>query len=398
MPACSDGATPGDAASGPATSDAAGGDGKLGEGLAEASAGETVADAEGAEVETAVAPEVLAEVAPKADSAPDVPKDVQMSETEKLTACLLKNCTAQITTCLGDETCGTAVGCLAGCNGDSGCMLNCGNGLSSDAQQMLLAVANCAVQQGCVQIIKSPNCGNGKCDFGEQLSCAQDCGTPSAVCGDGKCDVTEMLTCDKDCKATNPCGNGTCDSPIENPLTCPKDCPAPKCGDGKCATPWETVLTCPGDCTPTLGCGDGKCDLATESTATCPLDCNSLQCGDGTCSSPLENPYTCAKDCPLPKCGDGKCDGPFESAVACPADCSAGGGKLPNVTGCIATSCGKESLACVGDFAGCGGASLCVGGCKDYNCVVGCGKKLTGASAQKFQALQDCIAKNCVSP
>ena len=338
-----------------------------------------------------------ADLPPPPDAAPA--KDVQQSATEKLTACLLINCTDQITTCLGDPGCGDAVGCLAGCAGDSACMLKCAGALPPAAQQELTSVATCAVQQGCVQIIKSPNCGNGKCDFGEQLSCAQDCGTPSSVCGDGKCDVAELLSCDVDCKAPpNPCGDGKCDPILENPFTCVKDCPPPVCGNSKCDGPWETPLTCAKDCT--VGkCGNGACDMPEETTLSCAVDCAPLPlCGDGACTMPLENAFTCVKDCPLPKCGDTKCDGPFETSLNCPADCSVNGGKLINPAGCVAAKCLKESLDCGGDFMGCLSAGLCINGCADMKCVATCGAKLSATSKLKYQPLEDCVGKNCVSP
>lgn len=407
LPACGDAE--------PAATTAKGTDGSAGaDGTASldsaAAAGDVAAVADGAET-------IAADVAPVADQSaaadgdeggtspldaaaadgatkPDAPP----SDTQKLMTCLFKNCADQIGECLGDQGCADAVGCLAGCKGDSGCMAGCGSGLPASAQQALLSVANCSIQQGCVQIIKMPNCGNGKCDFGEQLACAQDCGTASSICGDGKCDLGEMLSCDKDCKAQNPCGDSKCDGVLENPFTCPKDCPAPTCGDGKCGLPFETVLSCPKDCSATAACGDGACDPASETTLTCLLDCGGLACGDGKCSTPLETTFTCAKDCPVPKCGDAQCDAPWETGLTCSLDCSANGGTVVNVTGCVATKCFKESTTCVGDFTGCGAASLCLGGCKDMKCVVGCGAKLSGAPAQKFTALQDCIAKNCVAP
>lgn len=304
-------------------------------------------------------------------------QDSKPSGTAELIQCLTQFCPEQIGTCLGDDDCGAAVGCLSGCAGDTGCMLKCGNGLPSGAQQELTSVAQCAGQQGCIKIpFISGNCGNGKCDFGEQLTCAKDCGTASAVCGDGKCDLSEGLTCAKDCAPPSAkCGDGTCDGPLENPLTCAKDCPAPKCADGKCEAPWETALTCPADCSATA--------VGT--------------CGDGACDGTLENPFTCAKDCPAPKCGDAKCEAPFETFLTCAQDCNSGGFS-GNLTVCVSAKCFKESLACAGDFKGCGAAAICVGGCKDLACVIACGDKLTGGSQQKFQELEACVAGKCTAP
>jgi hypothetical protein len=50
---------------------------------------------------------------------------------------------------------------------------------------------------------------------------------PAYVCGDGVCDVGEDLSCADDCKwANNVCGNGICEwgEGGENCATCPKDC------------------------------------------------------------------------------------------------------------------------------------------------------------------------------
>lgn len=380
--ACSDDASSNAAKNGTAADATAGDSALLADG-ASADGGEDSAGSDAAEDAPAdvPAPQDVAPVADVVETPPDViaSPDVGQTDTQKLTACLAKNCSEQLGTCLGDDDCSGAVGCLAGCNGDTACMLNCGKGLPKGGQDALGAVGNCAVQQGCVQIIKSGNCGNGKCDFGEQLTCAKDCGTASTVCGDGKCELTEQLSCDVDCKAPAPptCGDGKCTAPLENAFTCSKDCPAPACGDGKCDTPWETALNCATDCSGTTNDG----------------------CGDGQCSAPLENAFTCGTDCPPPKCGDAKCDAPFETGLTCMADCSKGGGTLGgNLTSCVATQCGKESLSCAGDFLGCGGASLCLGSCKDMSCVDACGAKLTGGSVGKFKALRDCIGSKCATP
>jgi hypothetical protein len=47
------------------------------------------------------------------------------------------------------------------------------------------------------------------------------------------------------------CGDGTCDTGVENSRICPGDCSAatPVCGDFIC-DPAENIGNCPGDCTP----------------------------------------------------------------------------------------------------------------------------------------------------
>lgn len=379
---CSDDAGAKDAGTG-ASADGSGGDGGNLDGKAVDGTAGSDAAVEVAVAEVAGQPDAaIADVPPAADTPspkPDAATDAE-DPKQSLIACLTTNCSDQLLACLGDQPCADAIGCLAGCKGDTACMLGCGNGLPSGAQQKLTSMAQCAVQQACVKVgFINGNCGNGKCDLGEQLTCPKDCGGTSPVCGDGKCDLTEQLTCAIDCAPAVPgCGDGKCALPLENPFTCSKDCPAPKCGDAKCELPWETTLTCAVDCPGAV-------------TGTC---------GDGVCVAPGENPFTCVKDCPVPKCGDTKCDDPFETSLTCPADCkpAPGSTKLGNVTACVAQKCGSESLACGGDFAGCLKAGICVGGCKDVPCVDACGANLSGGSATKFKALHDCVIANCTVP
>ncbi|MCO4763540.1 MAG: hypothetical protein KC502_18665 [Myxococcales bacterium] len=277
------------------------------------------------------------------------------AEAEML-KCLTQKCSSEVTGCLGDSDCGKAVGCLGGCKGDTTCLIGCGTGLSSGAQQKLLAVMQCGGQQGCINLGGGGGgggggkCGDGTCDLGEQLTCPKDC--PQPQCGDGKCETGEQILCPKDCGGGGgaKCGDGTCD--LGEQITCPQDCGGG--GGGKC--------------------GDGNCDLPSETTMTCPQDCagggGGGQCGDGQCQTGEQ--------------------------ITCPQDCSGGGGT--NLTTCIFQKCATESTACVLDFAGCSSAGVCVAGCKDSTCVAKCGDKLTGASQTKFQALRACVDKNCFTP
>ena len=381
--ACGEGETV-DTKTGAVTADGAAGDGVLLDGTAaDAAAGADAGPDAEAPGTDATAENDLPDVAVEADVpllppdiAADVKADVPPSTSAALISCMTQHCSSELGDCLGDSGCAGAVGCLAGCKGDTGCMLACGNGLSPEAQKLLLAMSTCGGKQGCIQIPGlGGNCGNGKCDLGENFTCAKDC---PAVCGDGKCDSGEQASCAKDCAPAGPsCGDGKCDALFENPFVCAKDCPAPKCGDKKCELPWETALTCAGDCSGGL----------------------TGSCGDGKCEGPFENPFTCTKDCPAPKCGDGACDLPYELTATCPADCKPSADAIKgNVTGCLASKCASESTACVLDFAGCAGTSLCVGGCKDMACVDACGAKLSGGSASKFKAMRDCMAGKCTGP
>lgn len=330
--ACGEGETV-DTKTGAVTADGAAGDGVLLDGTAaDAAAGADAGPDAEAPGTDATAENDLPDVAVEADVpllppdiAADVKADVPPSTSAALISCMTQHCSSELGDCLGDSGCAGAVGCLAGCKGDTGCMLACGNGLSPEAQKLLLAMSTCGGKQGCIQIPGlGGNCGNGKCDLGENFTCAKDC---PAVCGDGKCDSGEQASCAKDCAPAGP------------------------------------------------SCGDGKCDAL------------------------FENPFVCAKDCPAPKCGDGACDLPYELTATCPADCKPSADAIKgNVTGCLASKCASESTACVLDFAGCAGTSLCVGGCKDMACVDACGAKLSGGSASKFKAMRDCMAGKCTGP
>ncbi|MBW2731551.1 MAG: hypothetical protein JRH20_04105 [Deltaproteobacteria bacterium] len=158
-------------------------------------------------------------------------------------------------------------------------------------------------------------CGDGTCDYQSDEtceSCERDCGP--CECGNQRCDVGEDKdSCPEDC-ATGPiCGNGSCDSG-ETLTSCPQDCtPPPVCGDDAC-TGGETELTCPQDCKPTTGCGNGTCDEG-ESTTSCPQDCPAVCMSDGATrcidASNIEGCYqgewtafTCAEVCePAPSLG-----------------------------------------------------------------------------------------------
>jgi hypothetical protein len=59
-----------------------------------------------------------------------------------------------------------------------------------------------------------PTCGNGKCDPGEEVTCAGDC------CGDGKRTRLERFFCVPDCGTT--CGDMTCQ--ITDLFLCPAEC------------------------------------------------------------------------------------------------------------------------------------------------------------------------------
>lgn len=210
--------------------------------------------------------------------------------------------------------------------------------------------------------IQLPECGNGKCEVGEDATCPKDCRDetepppPGPVCGDGTCEGAETkVTCPADCGEVLPtdpiCGNlicesgedknncpGDCGDPLptdpicgnliceagEDKNNCPADCGdvLPICGDGVCDEREKGVclLDCP-EPTPT-GCGDGVCDDSEDATS-CPADCLLPEpvCGDGLCSERERTEGSCPKDCgtPKPACGDGICESGERDT--CPDDC-----------------------------------------------------------------------------
>ncbi len=118
--------------------------------------------------------------------------------------------------------------------------------------------------------------GDGKCEPCENINWSIDC----CICGDGKCVnkgvCGEAQECAKDCQPA--CGNKVCE-PAETPASCTEDCDNKACGNGTCESPKENPQTCPTDCA--TGCGNCVCEPG-ETTANCPKDCG--VCGDGICS------------------------------------------------------------------------------------------------------------------
>lgn len=177
-------------------------------------------------------------------------------------------------------------------------------------------------------------CGDGTCDFktGETCkSCVDDCG--ACECGNDRCDVGEdENNCPEDCAEGPRCGNGACEQG-ETESNCPLDCAVSKCGNGQCDA-GETEITCPDDCK-TETCGNGQCDVG-ENNSSCPQDCPPQPlCGDGRCESP-ETAQSCPQDCQTSDCGNGTCE-PGETTSSCPQDC---GSPCPvnDATRCLNTS------------------------------------------------------------
>lgn len=120
-------------------------------------------------------------------------------------------------------------------------------------------------------------CGDGFCDYREQVTCPQDCAWEVGYgCGDGFCDTGKgenITNCQMDCSVKNDpphyCGDGVCQEAIgEDKHECPIDCglPLPVCGNGICEVfhfspelpPYSSdtideFIVCPEDCG-----GEGK--------------------------------------------------------------------------------------------------------------------------------------------
>ena len=114
-------------------------------------------------------------------------------------------------------------------------------------------------------------------------------------------------------KATDYCGDGTCDTSTENCSSCESDC-GRCCPNGSCEPEFGEDCNNCSDCQTTC-CINGVCEDG-ENRDNCPLDCG--YCGDGRCDGG-ENRDSCPQDCGY--CGDGWCDGNHEACNSCPEDC-----------------------------------------------------------------------------
>ena len=117
-----------------------------------------------------------------ASCAKDCPATTSGGGTADIMKCITSKCTTELTDCLGDNDCLTAVGCITGCGSDIGCYLKCYFGAPGASQKLLYNVLQCGGKQGCVSIPGLPagggtgaKCGDGKCDPLEQYTCKQDC-------------------------------------------------------------------------------------------------------------------------------------------------------------------------------------------------------------------------------
>ncbi|GEM_PF-520512 len=252
----------------------------------------------------------------------------------------------------------------------------------------------------CVFTGTGSQCGNGKCETGENYDvCAADCIVSGCgVIEDiGCCDQNTLVWCEggkllkincSDTKcgwdATNGYYNcstaGGQDPSGSNPRSCLDVITAPVCGDGKCES-GETSSSCPSDCKPDAVCGNGTCE-AGESSSSCPADCGSAAvCGNGSCESG-ETQSNCPADCKAASaCGNGVCE-TGETLVTCPSDCS------------TAPSCGDGICNGGENFDACA-ADCAVQGCGDYSAAGCCDGTVVKWCDADILKMIDCGSRKC---
>jgi hypothetical protein len=199
------------------------------------------------------------------------------------------------------ETCKT---CPADCNV---CPAVCGDGLCTDGQE---TCEDCKNDCGPCPAV----CGDGECSEGQEdcETCPKDCGQ---CCGDGTCAEGKetCLTCPADCECPPECGDDKCDEG-EDCVGCPEDCECPPaCPNGTCEPDLgEDCISCPDDCPDCPdSCGNGTCEPELdEDCKSCEEDCDVCPnpCGNGTCELVLgEDCNSCPEDCTcVGECGDSK--------------------------------------------------------------------------------------------
>lgn len=246
---------------------------------------------------------------------------------------------------------------------------NCGNGKCEAGENFdncppdcLSDQCNLAGAQGCCQEGNAVWCHEGV-QYMENCAVAPACGWDSDdgrfACGtDGADEPTGEFA--KTCPSPGPkCGNAICES-SEDMESCPLDCPFPGfCGDGECAG-MEYFQSCPADCKkdvckvlPEKGCCDGEvatyCYGGDQFMVSCTqlLYCGwdettlSYGCLTGGGEDPIGLfPKACMEYLPS-YCGDGECDDD-ETEDTCPADCAA---PLPD--------CGDGTCGPGEDYANC---------------------------------------------
>ena len=327
--------------------------------------------------------------------------------------CILDNCNVS-NQCLNSSFCKQHVQCVADCQGKEACEDNCIDNAPGWLEDMLDDIAECAADSNCFGGGVPAECGNGKCEPGENPeNCEEDCDgpPPPPSCGDGNCNQGEnLVNCYEDCgPGSDACGNMSCDAG-EKPENCPEDCkPDAASCEGKCGQFMgqgqpchcdelcETFGNCCSDyytlCVdePPTKCGDDNCDEG-ETAENCPQDCKpAAKCGDDNCDEG-ETAENCPQDCTVvipPECGNGVCeDG--ETEDSCKLDCG------EDNYACEKTNCNEAYKACAAKD-GCLDVHSCLMACVGTpGCAQGCVSS-GGAAATPAIALAQCSeANNCL--
>lgn len=221
-------------------------------------------------------------------------------------ACLLETC--PVGNCPGFQTCNEALLCMAECE-TSDCTVGCIEAGPSAGLDLLIAVGACGPKNGCMGKNAAPpaaDCGNGKCDLGEDVfSCFADCQPPASDCGNGVCDAGESIAgCPADCDASGfSCVNACGDFAENEKCHCSDACKE----FGNCCS--DYVALCDGG----ADCGNASCDEP-ETALNCPQDCNADawscllgQCQAGGCAGAnfCSQALACIAACPNSECGAG---------------------------------------------------------------------------------------------
>jgi|GEM_PF-1482366 len=198
--------------------------------------------------------------------------------------------------------------------------------------------------------------GNNYCKIGDTGECGVNFTIVaiSCICGDGVCGINE--NCSKDCEPKKPvCGNKVCETG-ENNTNCPGDCEPGEIGNGAVgggggtisASELQKIL----EQQKAFLCGNGICDSGIEDCSSCPNDCGDCKgahCGNGICDYITgESCKNCIFDCGFCKldekyCGDGICDENEKSF--CAADCPDVKKNGTTVTEC--KECNYLTITCI---------------------------------------------------
>lgn len=339
-------------------------------------------------------------------------------------ACILDNC--NVGSCTEFEPCALALECMAKCE-DADCAIECAEAGPPPAQNLLFNISQCALQHECLSDAPppppGPECGNGKCEPGEDpQSCPDDCENVPPPPGDsceGKCGQFQdnaPCQCDDECAQYDDCCDDyedVCDGPPPPPPEL--ECIVNNCNTGQCLNVDQCAdaLFCMADCE-TVECAaicaeDGPGGPAQNllfNVLECGAEAGCWEggpppppgfCGDEICDGP-ETPGNCPEDCGGGGGGscEGKCDAEFQPGAPCQCDfqctqfgdccedykdvCDGGGG-------CLIESCNTGQCL---NFPVCANAVACMEACETPGCAEGCIDDAPGAAKPVLNSVLEC--------